>query len=108
MRDGRTPGHHISVEIVARFARKLEHARGAAQQGIEPLARVVAGERRPVMVARKRQHDLKVPAKLECGLCGDLIRAIGDRRYQLAPRRCLGEAVGGAGEQGRARCLDFG
>ena len=93
MRDGRPPGHHISVELTVLVAGQFQHARCALEQRVEPLARAVVGETCAIFGAAERQHDLQFPAKIERDFGRDLVRAVRDRRYEPQARRLRRKAV---------------
>ena len=91
MRDGRAAGHHISVELVVSVAGKLEDAGRALEQLVEALPRRRRWRGRAIFARAEGKHRLKLPAELERDLGGDLVGAVGDRRYEPQLLRVAGK-----------------
>ena len=93
MRDRRSAGHHVSVELMIRVARQFEQAAGAFDERVEPFASAIVGEAGAVHRPLERQHQLELPAKLQRDFCGDLVGAICDRRDEAQLARPRGKTV---------------
>ena len=92
MRNGRPAGHHISVDCVVEFARKLEDAGCALEQLVEALLRGIVSEGLAILRALEGEHRLKLPSELQRDFGGNLVGAVRDRRYEPQLLRVAGEA----------------
>ena len=106
VRDRRAANHDISVDVVGALAGKFEYAGGSREEIVEALARRLIGEAGTIFCSPKWQHRLQLPPERQRYVRGDLVRPIGDGRYETERGLSCREGFRLTLEQSAGACAD--